>query len=414
MTNLAIETQHTSDSIRRHLPLLLFAITLIVFSLSLNYFLTSDNPRPDLAQTAAITSPADTVTGVLPLMSGGDDAIGTNWRPLSGDWIMEDGRLRQTNLSGFDQAIVYVSRVFRTYALDVTLRHTENSGGGVLFNMQSEDSLASSHLVRFESDGSALYWGYFDENGQFVGQGFAPITADLLQANRLVIKSHATDYEVWLNDLLLAENVPLHTAGGHVGLAVSQADVIYENISVLPIDGVGTAPAIPEKLIAQAETINGRWVFETDVVHQMQDDPTDYMLALNVLGKRYLLETTVDLGDGTAAPDNGAGFIFHMPDRATRAGAMMVRFMDHGQQILWGQFDENGMFKGIGNLGLELPLNQSRHLAVRVGAGSFDILIDGQERISDVPLTEREGWISLIAFRGNVTFSDINLNIGDY
>lgn len=403
--------------IKYRLPLILIVVVLAVFNLLLYAQLTSDNPRPDLTDGVSAAQPivaeAVMLEGEEALMPSGGALADSGWRVISGDWSANSGVLRQTGLADFDQAIVYTPRTFNTFAVDATLRHYENVGGGILFNMQRTDSLAGSHLVRFEVDGSALYWGSFDEESGFVGQGFAPVDADPFQSQRLSVHSHATTYDILLNGGVVARGIPLTWQSGHVGLAVSQSDTAYERINVRPIDGIGTAPAEEESLLTQSETISGEWVQESGVIRQLQNEPTDYMTSLNVFGRTYTLESTINLALEGTPEDSGGGFIFHMRDRNARAGASMVRFYDQGKGIVWGVYDDEGVFQGAANLELDLDKEQPVKLAVRIGAGSYDILVNDEVIISELPLNSEEGWVGLVAFRGIIEFSDVQLSIGE-
>ena len=406
---------------RYRLPLILIFFALAIFNVLLYALLTSDNPRPDLAEEATSAEVAtepivnQTVLGDgVALMPANGDLDGSGWQAISGNWIAEGNVLRQTSLADFDQSIVYTPRTFDTYAFDVTVQHyNDNIGGGILFNMQRTDSIAGSHLVRFEVDGSGIYWGTFAEDGSFEGNGFASISIDPLQPNRLMVQSHATTYDILLNETVIAQDIPLTWTSGHVGMAVSQSDAAYSNIMVWPIDGIGTLAPESQSLLAQSESISGEWVYTDGVIQQISNESTDYMTALNVLGRTYTVEATINMALEGTPEDSGGGFIFHMADRADRAGATMVRFIDQGERIVWGQYDQAGVFQGAGNIALDLTGEEPIHLSVRVRNGSYDLLVNDELVISELPLAVEEGWLGLVAFRGVVEFSDVRLNIGE-
>lgn len=426
------------------LPLILIPLVLLVF----NYFLYARLQAEAVISAETVSAEATNSveagvaasaqeTGIvgdrvpaegLSLNPLPGDLIGSGWRVIRGVWVAEEAGLRQMATDEFDQAIVYEPRRFDTYAVDVDIRHLQNVGGGLYINMQDAGSTARSHMIRFETDGAAMFWGHFNDVGEFSGQGFANIDIDPSQAQRLRVAVHNDSYDVILNDRVLAESLPLFHRGGHVGLMATEADVRFERIMVVPIDGLGNAPVVVEDLmpdaeivetvgqfdtlLEQVETVNGEWVYESGTIRQLQNEATDYLTMLNTLGRSYTLRATVQLADAAVAPDSGAGFIFHMPNRDNTTFGHMVRLLDGGEQVMWGEFNDTGVFNGQGNIALNLDSTRPIDIAVRVRSVNFDILINGEEIVRELPLRAEEGWIGLVAYRGDVLFSNVNLELG--
>ncbi len=405
------------------LPLLLIPIVLLAF----NYFLytrlqveaVDASVGAEAQNSNAILTDTSLPEDGLDIMPQAGTLTGTGWNVIRGEWVAEEAGLRQLTIDEFDLAASYDAQRFETYALDVSLRHLQNIGGGIYINMQSPDSTSASHMIRFEADGSALFWGYFDEDSAFTGQGYANTSIDFSQTQNLRVTVHKERFDVALNGEMQAEDIPLHYTGGYVGLTATQSDVLFERVGIVPIDGIGTAPAVeselvPERdgLLQQVETISGKWLYEDGKIRQVQPEENDYMTRLNVLGRDYTLSAIVNLPDPEVIADAGAGFIFHMPKRGSRESGHMMRLLDGGERIMWGEYDATGVFVGQGNIRTDLDPTEAHEIAVRVKVNSFDIIVNGETLVTELPLAEEEGWIGLVAYRGVVEFSDVSLTLG--
>lgn len=344
------------------------------------------------------------------------------WTPVAGEWAVEDGRLVQRLTTGSDLGIGYEAG-FSAYRLRVTLRHLKGVGGGVLFNMPRADKVAGAHMARFTDDGGGVFWGYFNDQGVFQGQGFAPTPPAGDAAHTLEVLSGAETYALALDGATIAEGVPLQRRQGGIGMTCSQSSVSFEQIQVLPLAGGPAAaaptqaPAATAAVPAQASldgmsSVSGDWAREGDALVQRAGEATDFTTATGVAAERYRLNVTVEFPEGAPA-DAGGGVIFQMPERESRAGAAMLRLTDGGRGIFWGRYDAGGAFQGAGSAGLPEGDPAKRALTLTVRAGSFDIAVDGKVVAKDVPLEGESGSIGLISFRGPVRFRAFQLALGE-
>lgn len=425
----------SAENTRRYLiPIALIILTLLL----LNWLLPMQLAPRDVVEEAA---PLAETGAAIPADGIGLETVGsnfTNWLPIKGAWQARAGGIEHNARADFDNYIAYTTRFEPPFALEATIQHLDGVGAGLLIGMQSLDSNASSTLIRFESDGSAMFWGSFDEARQFTGQGFAGINIDPQAPQRVTVHNWGDRYDVLLNGEPVITDLPLTTGAGYVGLAAPETAVFFDDIRILPLDGavlsepvvvvdgngVGNAviveggdvvaeqPVIVEEaptLLDQVETISGEWIYDAGAIRQVLQEQTDYVTGLNIFGRNYTLASTITLD--ADLPDSGGGFIFHAPIRDQLAGSTMVRLLDGGKQIVWGKFDETGVFQGAGNIALNLPAGEPTDITIAVGNSRYDISVNGESIVSGLSLPVAEGWIGLVAYRGVVTFENVILDL---
>jgi hypothetical protein len=331
------------------------------------------------------------------------------WVPFSGNWIFEDGGFIQTQAEGFDLGAGY-NQLVSNHSVQVTLTHIAGQGGGVLFNMAEPNSQRRAHMVRYVHDADFLTWGYFDEDGQFTGQGSAPVPTPDTMPHTLTIRNTGDAYFIDLDGSILAENIPVVMRGGYAGLVTAQSHVRFDDFRLFTIDGVVETSPQPEANINQFEAVNGTWAFGEEIT-QSDNDTTDYIAGTGIAGETYRISVTIDLPDGL--DDAGAGIIFHMAGRDDHANGQMVRFSNGGQELFWGTYDENRQFTGAGSTPLGIDMQVPNTLTLTVRAETYDIAINDETIVQDIPVDSRFGWVGLIAFRGPVSFTNFTLGLGN-
>lgn len=189
--------------------------------------------------------------------------------------------------------------------------------------------------------------------------------------------------------------------------------VVVQNVS----PPVATSPA---QLIPPAQDIpltaeSGSWSVTASGVHtQTATDPTDYFSPTGVIGQHYTASVEILLPTAESVTDAGGGLVFHTLSRDSVAGGQLVRLHRNGAELLWGSYDANGNFVFGGTTPVNAVPGQPHTLTIVVRAGNFDVLVDGQMVTATLPLStnEDEGWISLMSYRGPVTFSNFRLTVG--
>ena len=77
-----------------------------------------------------------------------------------------------------------------------------------------------------------IFWGYFDDNGKFVGQGYANVSPPSDVSHTLRVVSGDKSYDVYLDDFLLAADVPLLRNYGYAGMITVQTAAEYESAQI--------------------------------------------------------------------------------------------------------------------------------------------------------------------------------------
>ena len=348
------------------------------------------------------------------------------WRPISGQWRFDNGALVQEDPAGFDLSIVYTRNAFRNHSFETSFSHREGNGAGVLFNMPYADRLNGAHMVRYsDRRPGGIFWGYYDQAGKFVGQGYANVDPPGTGPHTVRVVSGNSTYSIYLDGALLADNLPLENAQnyGYIGLITAQSSAAYNSIQVAGAEAVSSATATPAVLqpltaagtyggtagFGDQRIVSGKWDVAQGVYTQTAPDPADYVLNTGIYASNYSIEADITLPD---KPDAGGGFMVHMPERSRKSGATVVRFIRSGAGIFWGVYDKSGAFRGRGSAELDKKAEGVYRLKLIVRGDSMDIFVDDQPIASDVRLPRSEGWIGLVAYGGPVTFTNVDATVG--
>jgi hypothetical protein len=354
-----------------------------------------------------VSPPAEDVDAIFADTFDGSGGT-SQWRPLSGEWRLVDGALVQQQANGFDLSTVHQQPFNYPLTLRANFTHQEGAGGGVLFNLPQPDSKNGGHMVRYVEDGGIIAWGYFDENGGFNGQGSAQVSQPGDSPHVLTVRISETAYSIALDNVELVTDVAINNpvSPAYIGLTASQSVVAFDEVTVTG----GALPAISTANI-NADAATGDWRTVDGVITQTATEKTDYIAGTGLAGEQFSISVDIALPDDT--PDAGAGLVFHMDGRDDRSSGYMVRFSNSGQELFWGRYDADGMFTGEGSVPLNLSEAASHTLLLTVREGSFDIDVNGTAIVESIPHTRDSGWIGLVSFGGPVTFSNVNLQLGE-
>ncbi|MEM9777887.1 MAG: hypothetical protein AAF902_25140, partial [Chloroflexota bacterium] len=200
---------------------------------------TTDDPVAAAEASTTISgSELDDITGEPFFQSTFVGTIGeTNWIPFRGEWSIEEGALLQRDQNGFDFGIGF-NEEYTDYVLRTRFTHIEGKGGGVLFAMDRPDSRNLSHVVRYDSDQSAILFGYFDENGQFNAQGGEAVPEPFNTQHQFDVVKYSETYDVYVDGLKVVGDVPLFNNGPFIGLTNSTSVVQFDSVEVFPLNEV--------------------------------------------------------------------------------------------------------------------------------------------------------------------------------
>jgi len=348
-----------------------------------------------------------------------------DWIPFAGQWEVENGNLKQLETDGYDLGIGYDSDALQSYTVEVSLKHLEGVGSGLLFNMPTPYQQEGAHIVRYADWTNALIWGYFDESGAYYAQGHIAASAPSGEIHTLKVESGQTSYAIYLDDQLVVSDVPLVRNSGHIGLTSSHSTAVFGPIEIndgnnvathFSSSGTGTATsATPtttnSDFFGDIRSISGDWVTEGDTIYQNNPATYDFSISAGVYAGSYTLETAITLPDDPELQDAGGGILFHMPDRGKRDGAHMVRLTGQ-DSIIWGYYDAVDGFVGQGRGDLVQGDNITHTLKIIVRDDTYDIEVDGEIVTLNVQLKQDEGWIGLVSYRGPVMFNNVNIAFG--
>lgn len=396
---------------------------------------------------------------------------GAGWVPFSGEWKISQGELVQANPAAQDAGIGYQGGAFENYVLRVSLRHLIGLGGGLLFNMASPYQLNDAHMVRYSDQTNSLFWGYFDAAGMFVRQGAQALPDPGNELRQIRVYSGEGSYDIFVDDRLVAHDVPLQRTHGHIGLITSRSSVAYTLVEAFPLfdntplvlvktderqptprppaaqaspkvqataKTVVTATPVPATtpLVANSplitsgsakpwrsvfrgdlrasgwQVISGQWRFADQAL--IQDDTSGYDLSVVYTDhafRNYALEVALSHRSG-----NGAGVLFNMPYTNRLTGAYMFRYSDRRPGgVFWGYYDETGKFVGQGYANVDPPGTNRHVIRIVSGDTTYSIFLDGILLAGDIPIINGQnfGYIGLITARSTSVFESVSVGAAE-
>ncbi|MFN8382306.1 MAG: hypothetical protein U0V02_10220 [Anaerolineales bacterium] len=335
------------------------------------------------------------------------DITKSGWKAINGSWAFTEGNLVQPNAQGSDFAIVYQPEAFRNYSLTVGLSHLQDSGGGLLFNMPYADRLNGAHLVRYSDNRpDAIFWGYFDDTGKFVGEGYADVPAAGSDHHVLQIISKSATYDIYLDGKLTVRDLPLQQNYGHIGLLASNSSVSYDQVDVADTQQSSTSQSVANGVDALSNLIilSGKWDMQNGVLVQKVPDAGDYIINSGVYTNDFTIEARISVPKDSEV---GGGFIFNMPDRGSRKGAYILRLINGGEGLFWGYYDSTNKFQGVGSATLQ-PAD-AYVVILSVTGDLMSVTVNGSPIASDVKLNSKSGWLGLLAYGGEVKFENLQV-----
>jgi hypothetical protein len=333
------------------------------------------------------------------------------WLPFGGQWGFSNGALVQHRTDQFDAGITAAEVPGAEYTIRTSFRALQGTGAGVLFGIPQRDSKNGGQVVRYSENTSTLFWGYFDQQAMWHGQGSAPVDLPGTAPHTLEVVVLRETYAVQLDGQILGVGVPLVSRTGYVGLTTSGSVVAFDTFDVLP--PLDVAPRLQAGPLAGARILSGDWSADDNVIQQRSTTATDLLLDIGpTADEQYRLDVTVDLSGAADGPDIGGGVLLGMANRDTRADAHIVRLAGGGRSILWGYFDGDGAFVGQGGMQLPSAPRGPQALSVTVRAHSYDVAVDGRALAVGVPFRRLGSGIGLVSVAGPVTFTDFNLSAG--
>ncbi len=386
---------------------------------------------------------------------------GAGWVPISGTWQIAAKQMVQSDSGYTDAAIGYETSTFENYTIRTSFNHLEGHGAGLLFNMPSPYAINGAHLVRYSDETDSIIWGYYDSKGVFNRQGFVDASDPQKEAHTLQVFSGANSYDIFLDSEMIARDVPLESIQGAVGLVTSRSSVAFSYVEVFPLFGTSSEPVTtmnepsatpqavntsapkvtqtpaptkqPTKVVESTPVsieaasggespyagvfsgklsdagwiiINGDWKFADGNFVQTKTDGFDFA---TVYTKNAFQNFSIQTGF-THVEGSGAGILFNMPYTDRLAGGSMVRYSDkRDNAIVWGYFDETGVYKNQGYADVPNAGTDRHTLRVVGGEKTYSIYLDDRLIIQTATYASGydSGYFGLVTSRSNVIYDEV-------
>lgn len=150
----------------------------------------------------------------------------------------------------------------------------------------------------------------------------------------------------------------------------------------------------------------GKWEFEPGQARQLLSDFDCGAARQARIDAPYYLEVEFT----PQSTFNGAGLFFGLTSGLRKHGGMMVR-CDPGSRVIWGHFDEAGMFEFYNEATTDDPGQTLQTLAVAVDPQNmaFNIFHNGEKVAENIKTYEVVGYIGMQTSGGPHTFSRVTL-----
>ena len=386
------------------LPLLLLVGALLFLNLGMRHYLVPDEASQHIVALEYVS---------LPYSESFDQPDLENVSWWRGKWRIEDGALQQYADIEKDTALVLPVIVPKAqpYALKVSTRRLESDlSSGLVFNMQSPDTLAESHLVRFypQSEGLVVLCGYFDEGNAFREQARHTVAfaASDDAWHTIWVSVDAFAYTVRVDGEPLINWLPLHYLGGGAGLVVTNGRASFDDVLLATQDAFAGVYIVNERFEEAAEGwtfISGEWDVADGLLRQHQDVGSD-------LSAQFERPVTGNFLLSVELQGDGAGVLFNMPQAGSITGGHLVRFAGAGQVLMWGSFDEAGAYVGQGEQALDAA-EGLRLLEIFSVEGVYSIRLDDELVARDIPLQSAAGHVGLTATEGSAVFDNFQVSV---
>lgn len=119
--------------------------------------------------------------------------------------------------------------------------------------MPSPYQINGAHLVRYSDEIDALLW-VLRWSAVFTRQGFIELPPPSTNEHTLKVYSGENSYDIYLDDQLIARDVPLEETRGHIGLITSLSTAGFSNVDAFPLFGQEQGTVEPITPLASAAT----------------------------------------------------------------------------------------------------------------------------------------------------------------
>ncbi|KPV50705.1 hypothetical protein SE17_25340, partial [Kouleothrix aurantiaca] len=184
------------------------------------------------AQAAAPTTQPTAGPAAADFKDDFADGDTKGWQVLSGTWQNIDASYQQTSTSGSDLGSVSPFQS-DSYTATARLKRLDGDmGGGMYFNMAQRDKKNVSQMINYTEGGKSLQWGHFDDGGNFVFEGSAPVpdgSDGEWHTLGVAVKDGKATFT--LDGTVIKKDAELAYTSGYVGLLASNSKIAFDNIN---------------------------------------------------------------------------------------------------------------------------------------------------------------------------------------
>lgn len=155
---------------------------------------------------------------------------------ISGDWVNDDGLIRQVLEEPIDYVIGFLGNELpaENYTISVSVNLPVDEtlpdvGAGIIFHMTERNNRAGAHMVRFANGGRALIWGTYDQESKFVGDGGVPLALSRYAAHTLTLSVRGEQYDISVNGQIVKTDLQLDRTTGWIGLMSFRGPVTFSD-----------------------------------------------------------------------------------------------------------------------------------------------------------------------------------------
>ncbi len=173
----------------------------------------------DAVTVSAMGEPSTTVANI--------DAEAAN-----GNWVVDDGVIQQTDTENTDYvAGTGLAGEQFTVSVRITLPpDNPDAGGGIVFHMGGRDDPHQGYMVRFGSGGQEIFWGRYNADGVFMGEGGVPLNLMAGEAYQLLLNVREDSFDIQVNDDMIVGMIPLESGSGWIGLVSFGGPITFTDI----------------------------------------------------------------------------------------------------------------------------------------------------------------------------------------
>lgn len=186
-----------------------------------------------------ITSQSQVAYDSVEVLGNPLPATAVTFSSITGEWITQGDLTIQTQTEGVDY-IAGTGLAAKTFSVTVDILlpvGVDNAGGGLVFQMAERDKPAQGYMVRFGNGGKEIFWGSYDAQGIFQGQGGTALTLTPGSPHHLELTVGTNSFDITVDGQVVASQIPLQEGTGYIALLSFSGPVTFSNFTLTPSGG---------------------------------------------------------------------------------------------------------------------------------------------------------------------------------